>query len=104
MRFLMFCLLICAAPSVLSAQTSPPRIKILIVSTFHFGETSDVNKTGFPDLLTEKRQKEIAEVVDSLAEFKPDKIFVENEPSRSDYSRGISKFKVTKIKSAVFIL
>lgn len=66
-------------------QTQPKRIKILILGTFHFGETSDPNKTDFPDLLTEKRQKEIAEVVASLAKFKPDKIFVENEPAQNDY-------------------
>lgn len=99
---MIFFLIICAARNVLFAQTSQPqRIKILIVGTFHFGETNDANKTNFPDLLTEKRQKEIAEVVDSLADFKPDKIFVENEPPRCDYWNPIlSDYKKGTLKEA----
>ncbi|MEO6587983.1 MAG: DUF5694 domain-containing protein [Pyrinomonadaceae bacterium] len=101
-RFLTLTLLICAIQNVSFAQTSPPeRIRILILGTFHFGETGDAKKTAFPDLMTDKRQKEITEIVESLAKFKPDKIFVENEPDRqdfwnqilTDYKKGVLKEK-----------
>lgn len=100
LQILIFSILLFAMNGVLFAQqTQPKRIKIMILGTFHFGETNDANKTAFPDLLTEKRQKEIADVVASLAKFKPDKIFVENELARqdywnqilSDYKKGILK-------------
>lgn len=97
---LIFSVLLFAVNGVVFAQqTQPKRIKIIILGTFHFGETADAGKTDFPDLSTQKRQKEIADVVASLAKFKPDKIFVENEPTQnnywnkilSDYKKGVLK-------------
>lgn len=99
-QILICCLLIFAAQNALFAQTSQPkRIKILILGTFHFGETNDANKTAFPDLMTDKRQKEIAGIVESLVKFEPNKIFVENEATQqklwkqilSDYKKGVLK-------------
>lgn len=77
------------------------RIKILILGTFHFGETTDRAKTEFPDLESEKRQREILDVVGDLARFQADKIFVENEPSEQgrwdgilqEYKNGLLKIK-----------
>lgn len=85
-QILIFTGLLIVAQTVLFAQElQPKRIKILILGTIHFDETNDVNKTGFSDLLTDKRQKEVAEVVELLAKFKPDKVFVESQPTRQDY-------------------
>ena len=85
-RILLCSFLLCAAHTVFFAQKiQSERIKILILGTIHFGETNDVNKTAFSDLMTDKRQREIAEIVDLLAKIKPDKIFVENESSRQGY-------------------
>ncbi|AKD55384.1 DUF5694 domain-containing protein [Spirosoma radiotolerans] len=66
-----------------TAYTQPtPKIKILLLGTFHFGETGDKGKTSFEDLFSAKRQREIQQLTNQLASLKPDKIFVENEPSR----------------------
>ena len=99
-QILFFIFLIFAAQNLLSAQESKPkRIKILILGTIHFDETNDVNKTAFPDLLTEKRQKQIAEVVERLAKFKPDKVFVESQPKRQDYwNQVLSDYKKGVLK------
>jgi Family of unknown function (DUF5694) len=59
------------------------------MGTFHFGATSDKNKTAFPDLETPKRQAEIEEILRDLARFRPDKIFVEAEPSEQAHWDGV---------------
>ncbi len=61
---------------------STPKIKVLLLGTFHFGETGDKNKTGFSDLFSVKRQQELQQLTNQLARLKPDKIFVENVPDR----------------------
>jgi Family of unknown function (DUF5694) len=66
-----------------SAQEKPKqpvkKIQILILGTFHFGATGDKNKTNFDDEFSPKRQAEITKVVEHLAKYNPDKIFVEQE-------------------------
>ncbi|WP_339251362.1 DUF5694 domain-containing protein [Sporosarcina sp. FSL W8-0480] len=52
---------------------------ILLLGTFHMGETADVYVTETDDLFSETRQKEIREVVEQLATFKPTKVAVEVE-------------------------
>ncbi|WHT47927.1 DUF5694 domain-containing protein [Sporosarcina thermotolerans] len=52
---------------------------ILMLGTFHMGETADVYVTETDDLFSETRQKEIKEVVERLSAFKPTKVAVEVE-------------------------
>lgn len=59
-----------------------PKIKILLLGTFHFGATGDKAKTSFEDLFSAKRQLELQQVTNQLARLKPDKIFIENEPDQ----------------------
>ncbi len=61
------------------------KIEVVVLGTFHFGESNDYQSGKLEDLLSNKRQKEIAEVVRKLAKFNPDKIFVENTPEVQDY-------------------
>ena len=58
--------------------------KINIVGTFHFGNTTDYSAIVIEDLSSEKRQKELENLVENLAEFRPTKILVEREPSFTD--------------------
>ncbi len=91
-----------------SVQPSVPHIKIVLVGTFHFGETNDNHKTTFDDLFSTKRQAEIQSFTDQLARLKPDKIFVENEPNRqaywdsvlTNYQRG--KLDTNSIRNEIF--
>lgn len=65
-------------------QTTKPKIAIL--STFHMGQTDDIHTLEHlsSDLLSDKRQKEIKELVDHLVAFKPTKLAVEVEKKEQD--------------------
>lgn len=58
------------------------RIKILLIGTWHFDGTVDRTKNNLTDLASPKRQHEIDDVTRQLAQFRPDKFFVENVPAR----------------------
>lgn len=59
-----------------------PHIRVVLIGTFHFGNTPDKGKINFNDLFSVKRQQELQELTTQLARLKPDKIFVENEPDQ----------------------
>jgi Family of unknown function (DUF5694) len=75
----------------------PNKVKIAIIGTFHFGETSDYIAGNYPELLTLKKQNEIDELVGKLSKFYPNKIFVENtaefqtfwDKVYSDWQKGV---------------
>jgi Family of unknown function (DUF5694) len=58
-------------------QTNQPKIKVILLGTFHFGETPDRNKIAFPDLFSPKRQAELDTIADKLQKAKADKFFLE---------------------------
>ncbi|MFN3729594.1 MAG: DUF5694 domain-containing protein [Fimbriimonadaceae bacterium] len=56
--------------------------QVLILGTFHFhNPTHDLFNPSMKDPLSERRQTEIAAVVDALAAFKPTAVAIEAEPS-----------------------
>lgn len=61
------------------ARPSAPRARILLLGTFHFQDAgADDYKTKFSiDALSSRRQREIAQLLDSLARFTPTRICVE---------------------------
>jgi hypothetical protein len=65
------------------AQTkAQQKTKVLLLGTFHFDNPGlDVAKYENANVLSPKRQQEIADVVMKLKQFRPDKIFVEQEPA-----------------------
>jgi Skp family chaperone for outer membrane proteins len=63
--------------SHVSGQSQTPKIKVVLLGTFHYRETPDKNKTDFPDLFSSRRQKELEQIAVKLAEFGVDKFFVE---------------------------
>jgi hypothetical protein len=79
--------------SLLMAQTS--KIKVVLIGTFHFGATTDANLTKFPDLFSKNRQLQLDTIAQKLSSLRPDKIFVENDPSQQN--RLDSLFEVYKI-------
>jgi hypothetical protein len=65
------------------AQQQPSRVKVLLLGTFHFDNPGlDVAKFENANVLTPKRQAEIQDVVNQLKKLNPDKIFIEQTPSR----------------------
>jgi len=80
--FLRFVALLWLLPA--SSQTNP-RIKVLLLGAFHFDNPGlDVAKFNNADILSEKRQKEVMQIVEKLKKFSPDKIFIENTPDNQD--------------------
>lgn len=57
---------------------------VMILGTFHFeGSATDGVSVTMGDMLSEKRQFEIEEVVDRLAKFKPTQIMIEATPEHA---------------------
>ncbi|MBA4850140.1 DUF5694 domain-containing protein [Emticicia sp. BO119] len=67
------------------------KIQIAFLGVFHMGETPDYKQGSLTDLLSSDRQHQISEVVESLAKFKPDKIFVENTPDTQPFWDNVYK-------------
>src|SRR4030095_4720919 len=67
-----------SASLAVSAMGQESKTKVLLLGCFHFDNPGlDVAKFENANILSEKRQKEVREIVDKLKAFKPDKIFVE---------------------------
>jgi hypothetical protein len=75
----------------LAAQPAPPapaataaaKPSILILGTIHFGgSTADLFSPSVPDILSEKRQRELAVMITALKRYRPTKIAVESTPEK----------------------
>jgi hypothetical protein len=75
----------------LAAQSAPPapaapaeaKPSILILGTIHFGgSTADLFSPSVPDILTEKRQRELAAMIAALKRYRPTKIAIESTPEK----------------------
>ena len=77
-------LAICAAlPRAAQPAPAAPGAKpsILILGTVHFGgSTADLFSPSVPDILTEKRQRELAAMIAALKKYQPTKIAIESTP------------------------
>ena len=67
--------------TITPTQAQPKRIKIILLGIFHFNQSLDSASKLHSHLFTPKRQAEIAQLVDQLAHYKPDKIFLEFSPT-----------------------
>ena len=78
-----------------SALGQVPKTKVMLLGCFHFDNPGlDVAKFENANILSEKRQKEVMEVVEILKQFKPDKIFVEVPVElQGRLDSNISKYK-----------
>jgi hypothetical protein len=94
------------------AQTTPKRIKIILLGTFHFNQSLDSSSKIHSNLFTDKRQKEVDILVNKLVGQKPDKIFLEftekNQPFYdsiyNDYLKGIEPQKLRYKGNEIFQL
>jgi uncharacterized protein YjgD (DUF1641 family) len=100
-RFLHILGLILLFACVAAAQEEQNKARVMILGVYHFhNPNADMIKTDYPDHLSEKKQREIAEVLDLLAEFKPTKILVEvapeNESVQNDFQNYLKgEYKLT---------
>lgn len=72
-------------------RNSNQKIKVLNIGVFHMGETSDATSTEY-DEAAEKSKKEITEVNQLIAKFKPTIILVEDEPK--DQEELVSNYQM----------
>lgn len=83
------------------------KTEVLLLGTYHFGgNTIDEIKVTDDDILSEKKQDELNTLLDKLEKFKPEKIYVENEPSQQQLWDSIyveyKENKAIKIKNEIF--
>jgi Family of unknown function (DUF5694) len=66
-------------------RNTQPLPKVMLVGVFHFeyqkGDQRAVEPKDQVDILSKKKQREVAEVVDYIARFKPTKIAIESGPN-----------------------
>ncbi|RYY50379.1 MAG: hypothetical protein EOO06_03965 [Chitinophagaceae bacterium] len=75
-------MMICTLGVLAQPQAQKP-LEVLLLGTFHFDNPGlDVAKFKDADILSPKRQKEVADLSRLLKKFAPDKIFIEAVPSR----------------------
>lgn len=77
-------LLILCSRSVISQNDTEPEasIEVMLLGVYHFDNPGqDKHNLQIDDYLSERRQMEINEVVDMLAQFNPEKILIEQKPS-----------------------
>lgn len=66
------------ALTMATQSTPPPPIQVMVVGTFHMAGGHDMVNPNVKDIMEPRRQKEVLELVDRLAAFKPNKIAVES--------------------------
>lgn len=123
LKFILFYIFTLSSLFSLKAQINPDSIlikkeklpKILLVGTFHFAyfdqdqyKTKERNRV---DILSEKRQTEVLELINYIAKFKPTKIFVEDfnkdnilMTNFKNYKKGNYKLTVDEIDQIAFRL
>ena len=87
-NLLVACIAFCSLSAVQAQSSSSEKPQIAVLGTFHFGATTDVAAIVMDDVQGDKRQKELVEMVNLLAKYKPTKILIEQEPSRQEKIQG----------------
>jgi Family of unknown function (DUF5694) len=81
-----------------------PKIKVILLGTFHYGATSDRNSTSFPDLFSAKRQAELDIIAQKLVAAGVDKFMLERASEKqTGLSANFDLYKNAKmVNSAMF--
>lgn len=86
--------------------------KVLVVGTFHMGQTADMVQTNFDRGLSPKREADLQSVVNQFAQFQPTKIAVEVVPEKEEklnndylnYLNGCFELPINEINQLGFRL
>lgn len=100
MKKLMLLFAICSLYNITTIAQQPKKTKVLLLGCFHFDNPGlDVAKFDNANILSEKRQQEVREIVDKLKQFKPDKIFIESTvANQSTIDSNIQQYKKGKFE------
>lgn len=76
-----------------SIAAQQQKAQVMILGVYHFANPNlDLVKSNLPDHLSDQKQKEIAELLDLLANFKPTKIVVEAAPENTKVQNNYSEY------------
>ncbi|MTI40821.1 DUF5694 domain-containing protein [Fulvivirga lutimaris] len=76
----------------IKTYSSIPKVKVMVVGTYHFDQEEERNE------LSEENQKQIDNLVNALAEFKPSKVIIEKRPEfKKKYSLMYSKYQAGQL-------
>ena len=92
-------LLISSIFLLVSTMAQQKKTKVLLLGCFHFDNPGlDVAKFDNANIMSEKRQKEVMDLLAKLKQFKPDKIFVEAPVSyQGKLDSNIMKYKAGQL-------
>jgi len=62
-------------------KPSPDKINIMLMGSTHFGQEAFHKQGTTMDLFSTDRQKEVADINNQIARYKPDMILIEREPN-----------------------
>jgi len=87
-----------AAPAV---GKGPPPIEVMMLGAHHMGNPGlDINNAKVDSVLTAEKQRQLVEMANRLAKFKPNKVAVELTANRPDMTTtDFDKFTPDSLKS-----
>ncbi|MBO6525886.1 DUF5694 domain-containing protein [Erythrobacter sp.] len=104
--FLAACLTVFSAPAWAEEQPAEPApVEVMVLGMYHFANPGlDVVNIDVDDVLAPRRQGEIGVLVDTLAEWRPTRIVVENQAEApalemADFDRTEELLKTTRNES-----
>lgn len=62
-------------------KSSPDKINVMLMGSTHFGQEAFHKQGATMDLFNADRQKEVADINNQIARYKPDMILIEREPN-----------------------
>lgn len=94
MKFLIFLLVAVCVPTFAQSQSKP---EILILGTYHMANPGrDIYNMKADDVLSPKRQQEIAQLLDVLKKFNPTKIAIESDVNGERASKQYADYLAGK--------
>lgn len=80
--FFLFVLLQWSCQDKVKTASDPSKIQVLLLGVYHFDNPGlDKYNMEIDNYFSDKRQKEIEDVVNYLSDFEPNKIFIEQQPA-----------------------
>lgn len=99
---LIFCICFCFQSQ--GQEKTIDTINVVLLGTFHYGTTTDASRTDFPDLFSDKRQIELEELTNQLANLDFDKVFIERqEKYQRKYDSLYNLYLSQKLKDTTII-
>jgi len=95
--YILLFVIFCFALPVAAQETKQTKPVVMILGSYHMGNPGlDLNNIEADDVRAPKRQKEIADFIALIKQFKPTKIAVEIAPGETKYLSGYTEYLAGK--------